>query len=77
MPRFETPRGELRIRLAVSLAGLGLLVAALAIVPRPWGPAVFESVLIAGGFFGGTAVWATLRLRAAHREDVGRTGGEE
>jgi len=68
---FGPSRGELRLRLWLSLAGLGLLGAALIVVPRPWGPAVFEALLIAGGFFGGTAVWSGRRLWSARKADRG------
>ena len=54
-------RGELWFRLAFSVAGLALMVFALM-----WrgigGMASAEMMLIAGGFFGGSAIWTGWRL---------------
>ena len=60
----STDRGEHKVRLAISLAGLALTGGALAANPASgWAtPAVFEIVVIAGGFFGGSAVWSGLKL---------------
>ena len=55
-------------RLVFSLAGLGLLGFALA-RHGVSGLAWFEIVLIAGGFFGGTAVW-TIRQLVRDRNGV-------
>jgi hypothetical protein len=55
----------LKLRLAVSLFGLGLMVFAL--LTRGFGGiAMIEVVLIAGTFFGGSAVWSA---RALMRKD--------
>ncbi len=59
--RFGPSRGELWFRLVVSLAGLGLMVFAL-LFRGIGGIASAEVVLIAGGFFGGTALWTARRL---------------
>ena len=56
------PRGELWVRLAVSLAGLAMMLAALVVRGVPEGPALVEVVGIAGLFFGGSAVWCARRL---------------
>ncbi|UWQ17788.1 hypothetical protein [Jannaschia sp. M317] len=68
MPDADGPRDfgpglrETRLYLAVSVAGLGLLV--LAVVLRGVGGiAAIEVVGIAGAFFGGTVIWALRRLR--------------
>jgi hypothetical protein len=53
--RFGPSRGEHRLRLAVSLAGLGMLGAALAVQGLPEGPGLVEVAGIAGVFFGGSA----------------------
>ena len=72
MPNEYGPsRGELMFRLWISLAGLTLLVAALAIRGWPSGPAMFEVVGIAGVFFGGTLFWTVrqlLRLESTEEE---------
>jgi hypothetical protein len=60
--RFGPTRGELKFRLAVSLAGVALMVFALFYRGVPEGPALVEVVGIAGLFFGGTAVWSAVRL---------------
>jgi hypothetical protein len=60
--RFGPTRGELKFRLAVSLAGVALMVFALFYRGVPEGPALVEVAGIAGLFFGGTAVWSAVRL---------------
>jgi hypothetical protein len=51
----------LKLRLAVSVFGLGLMVFAL--LTRGFGGiAMVEVVLIAGTFFGGSAVWSAWAL---------------
>ncbi len=56
-------RAELVFRLWISVAGLSMLLSALAFRGFPAGPAMFEVVAIAGAFFGGTFLWALRRLR--------------
>ncbi|MDP5349224.1 MAG: hypothetical protein NWT12_03780 [Paracoccaceae bacterium] len=59
--RYGPSRGELKLRLAVSVFGLGLMVFAL--LTRGFGGiAMVEVVLIAGTFFGGSAVWSAWAL---------------
>lgn len=60
--KYGPGRTELRIRLAISLAGLGLLAGALAIHGIPQGPAIFEVIGVAGLFFGGSALWTGRKL---------------
>jgi hypothetical protein len=55
-------RGELRLRLAVSLGGLGLLAAVFALAPVE-GMAWVEVVAVAGLFFGLSAAHAARGLR--------------
>lgn len=61
--RFGPTRGELKFRLAVSLAGLVLMLFALFYRGLPAGPAFVEVVGMAGLFFGGTAIWSVRQLR--------------
>jgi hypothetical protein len=60
--KFDPSKSELKFRLAFGLAGLGLLLAAVAIRGIPQGPAMFETIGVAGTFFGGTAVWTVRKL---------------
>ncbi len=59
--RTGPDRGELWLRFAISLAGLALMIVALA-VRGVGGMAWVEVVAIAGAFFGGSAVWSGWRL---------------
>jgi hypothetical protein len=54
-------RGDLRFRLAFSLAGLALMAYALS-RHGVRGMAWFEIVVFAGAFFGGTALWTLWKL---------------
>lgn len=56
--KYGPTRGELKFRLAFSLAGLGLLAAALMLRGLPEGPGLIEVVGVAGLFFGLTALSA-------------------
>ncbi|NUB44884.1 hypothetical protein GEU84_010850 [Fertoebacter nigrum] len=62
MSKFDPPRRELWLRLAISVAGLALLVTALALRGIPEGPAFVEVVGVAGAFFGGSAIWCGWKL---------------
>ena len=62
MNKFGPSRGEIIFRLVFSLAGLGLLAVALLIHGIPRGPALVETVGLAGLFFGGTAIWSIRKL---------------
>ena len=55
-------RNELWFRLVFSLFGLVLLAITIWVRGIANAPALVEVVGIAGLFFGGTAVWAALRL---------------
>lgn len=60
--KYGPTRGELWFRLLFSLAGLCLLGVAVAYRGIPSGPALVEVIGVAGLFFGGTAIWAAIRL---------------
>lgn len=64
--KFGPTRGELKFRLAFSLAGLGLLGVALYLRGLPEGPGLVEVVGVSVLFFGGTAV---LAIRGLLRRD--------
>ncbi|MBJ3763279.1 hypothetical protein ILP92_11025 [Maribius pontilimi] len=64
MPNHGPGKGELVFRLAFSLVGLGVLVVALLVRGIPAGPAFFEVIVLAGGFFGASAIWTLLRLKS-------------
>jgi len=68
MARFGPNPGEWRFRLIVSLCGLALMIGALAFRGIPTGPAFVEVVLIAGTFFGGSALWSLINLRKSDRD---------
>ena len=68
MSRFGPTRGELRFRLAASIAGLALMLVALFHEGAPSGSAVVEIVGLAGAFFGGTALWSVWQLARRDRE---------
>jgi xanthosine utilization system XapX-like protein len=67
--KYGPGRGELKFRLAVSLAGLGLTGAALLASDSLSAPAIVEVLGIAGLFFGGTALWAARRLMTREPEE--------
>ena len=59
--KYGPTRGEWKLRLAVSVFGLGMMAVAL-LTRGLGGIAALEVVLIAGTFFGGTAVWSAWAL---------------
>lgn len=61
-PKFGPTRSELLFRLGFSIVGLGLLVGAVAVRGMPKGPAMFETIGVAGLFFGGTLIWTAWKL---------------
>lgn len=61
-------RGELRLRLIVSLAGLAAVLGALAFKGID-GASGVEVFAILGLFFGGTAIWSARALARRDRED--------
>lgn len=71
MAKFGPSRAEVKFRLWVSIAGLGLLALALLLGGLPLGPAAFEVIAIAGAFFGGTFVWSVLKLRKGDQTSDG------
>jgi hypothetical protein len=60
--RFGPSRGELKLRLAISLGGLALLIGAYA-SNGIGGIASLEIAIIGTAFFGGSAVWCGIRLK--------------
>jgi Flp pilus assembly protein protease CpaA len=60
--RFGPTRAEVKLRLAISLGGLALLIGAYAF-NGIGGIASLEIAIIGTAFFGGSAVWCILRLR--------------
>jgi len=58
---FGPSRGELWFRVALSLAGLGLVVVAVT-VKEITGPAWIEVVGLGVVFFGGSAAWSLWKL---------------
>jgi hypothetical protein len=69
MSRFDPTRGELKFRLAVSVAGLIFMGTAVAIRGLPSGPAFIEVIGVAGFFFGGTAIWSARKLIKGEHSD--------
>ena len=67
MNRFGPGRGELKLRLGVSLAGLAFLIAAY-LLNGISGIASLEVGLIAAAFFGGSALSALIKLRATRKD---------
>ncbi|MEY3003442.1 MAG: hypothetical protein RLZZ491_618 [Pseudomonadota bacterium] len=61
MNKFGPTRGELKLRLAISLFGLALLIGAYA-TNGIGGIASLEIGIIGAGFFGGSALWCLHRL---------------
>ncbi len=61
-PKYGPARSELFFRLWCSVIGIGLM--GLLVVLRGWpsGPAAFETIGIAGAFFGGTFIWTLRRI---------------
>lgn len=59
--KFGPSRGELKLRLAISLGGMALLIGAYA-TNGIGGIASLEIGLIGTAFFGGSAIWCALRL---------------
>lgn len=61
-PHFGPTRGELWFRLVVSLGGLGLVGAMVALRGIPAGPGLVEVLAIPLALFGGTVVMSARRL---------------
>lgn len=62
MNKFGPSKKELKFRLYVSIGGLAFMAAAVAYRGMPQGPAMFETLGIAGVFFGGTFLWTLRKL---------------
>lgn len=56
--KYGPSKGELKFRLAFSIAGLCLLAVALYLRGLPEGPGLVEVVGLSVVFFGGTAIFA-------------------
>lgn len=61
MSRFGPTRGELKLRLAISVVGLLLLTGAY-LFNGISGIASLEIAIIGTAFFGGSAIWSARRL---------------
>lgn len=61
MSKYDPPRSELKLRLAISLFGLALLAGAYA-TNGIGGIASLEIAIIGVAFFGGSAIWSARRL---------------
>jgi len=59
--KFGPSRGEVKLRLAISLGGLALLILAYG-TNGVGGIASLEIALIGTAFFGGSALWCLVRL---------------
>ena len=62
MSKYGPSKADLKFRLAFSVAGLAMMVGAIAYRGMPVGPAMFEILGIASVFFGGTAIWTIRKL---------------
>lgn len=62
MNKYGPSQRELKFRLYFSVGGLIFMAAAIAYRGMPQGPAMFETIGIAGAFFGGTLVWSLKKL---------------
>ncbi|MEO0390030.1 MAG: hypothetical protein AAF218_03725 [Pseudomonadota bacterium] len=60
--KFGPSRKDLMFRLAVSVAGLLLLIGAILYRGLPIGPAGWEAIGISTVFFGGTLAWTLWKL---------------
>ncbi len=69
MSRFGPTRGELKLRLAISLFGFGLLTGAYAF-NGIGGIASLEIGIIGAAFFGGSAIWSARRLWQTKETDT-------
>lgn len=59
--KFGPSRGEMKLRLAISLGGLALLIGAYA-TNGISGIASLEIGIIGTAFFGGSAIWSAVQL---------------
>ena len=62
MPHYGPTRGELWFRVLVSLAGLAMVSAMVAVRGVPTGPGLVEALGIPLLLFGGTAIWCGRKL---------------
>lgn len=69
MSRYGPTRGELKLRLGISLFGLALLIGAYAF-NGIGGIASLEIGKMGGAFFGGSAIWSARRLWQSKEPDT-------
>ncbi len=62
MSKYGPTRRELLFRLCFGVFGFVFTLIALFWRGLPSAPAIFEVGVIAGGFFGGSAIWAAWKL---------------
>ncbi|MEL7091308.1 MAG: hypothetical protein AAFN94_06195 [Pseudomonadota bacterium] len=62
MNKYGPTRSELKTRLAISIAGLALMIGGLLYRGLPTGIGGWEAVVIATLFFGGTTLWTLKKL---------------
>jgi hypothetical protein len=70
--KFGPTRSELFFRLGFSVIGLIMLLGGILYRGMPKGPAMFETIGIAGLFFGGTLVWTLWKLAKKNYSDAGQ-----
>ncbi len=69
MSRFGPTRGEYRLRLVISLIGVGMMILALTLHGIPKGPALFEVIGVGGVFFVASAGWSAWKLWHGEHSD--------
>jgi hypothetical protein len=68
MSKYGPGPGELKFRIAVSIFGLALMIAAVWHSGMPEGPALVEVVGLGSVFFGGTLFFSIRRLLQLSRD---------
>ena len=69
MNKYGPTSGDLKFRLAFSIAGLALTIGALVYRGQPKGPGGWEAIGIAILFFGGTFIWTLIKLARKDHPD--------
>ncbi len=65
MNKYGPTQGELKLRLAISIGGIAMMIVAYASHGIS-GIASLEIAIIGGAFFGGSAIWSAWQLRKGH-----------